>query len=64
MSASALLPQSTLERLLAFCATHDDDPEAVIADAVALHLDACDGGGPGGGDMVSLACVQRRGEVA
>lgn len=33
------LPPATQAQLNAFCEVHDEDPDKVIADAVALHLD-------------------------
>lgn len=36
------LPKALRERLDAFCALTGDDPAGVIADAVLLHLDACE----------------------
>lgn len=33
------LPASLHAALMAFCAEHDETPQAVVADAVALHLD-------------------------
>lgn len=40
MSPTKLLPERTLARLFAYCEETGEDHEAVIIDAVDLHLDA------------------------